>query len=173
MHRKIIILGLLVLVALADTELTMDCYECNGILCIVLNGGPFVNASFPSNTGTSCLLAGDFPYTYNFTCKSKCQDCSIVISTFNQFPTGYCSESQVGDQFFTYLNLCYSEQTGDPNASYDWCNCGRSSGLSGGQIAGIVVGVVCSVTVIGLVYWYCFKKKTFSVVTSKKSPTNS
>jgi hypothetical protein len=62
MLKNFIILSLFLFVATADTFLTVDCYECNGTLCILLNGGPFKNESYINPLAPTCLEAGDFPY---------------------------------------------------------------------------------------------------------------
>lgn len=36
--------------------------------------------------------------------------------------------------------------------------CGPSTGMSGGGIAGLIIGILVAVAVIGGVTWYCLKK---------------
>jgi hypothetical protein len=74
-----------------------------------------------------------------------------------------CADSLEGQETIVRYNLLYSAYLGNPdyNSTYDWCNC-SGGGLSGGTIAGIVIGSVAGAALIGvLVYWFCCRKRQF------------
>ena len=141
---KVVLLITLFAFAAADSQIIVDCYQCNpNYVCETFSGGGFNGKPYSTNYA-SCGAIGPFPITMDFTCGSDCSDgCLITVTLPGVIPVSTCSNSIDGQVLVTQLDLVYSLQQGY-NAQYDWCSCGLSTAL-------IIVIVVAALIVIGLI----------------------
>ena len=144
MNFKAFVLLTLFYLAAADSQVIVDCYQCNpNYVCETFSGGGFNGQPYSTNYA-SCAAIGPFPITMDFTCGSDCSDgCLISLTVAGMFPVSTCSNSIDGQTLIASLDLAYSVQQGY-NAQYDWCSCGLSTAV-------IIVIVVAALIVIGLI----------------------
>jgi hypothetical protein len=158
--RTILLSLLLTFGVFCGDTIYIDCVQCGSVACLTFGGGPLVGDQMQTNE-SSCADVGTFPIITQFACSTSACDsgCQILISGTTQLPAAVCSDSLEGENIINSYNQLYSTQIGANanSAQYDWCNCG--GGLSGGAIAGIIVGSIAGVILIGGVAYCLWKRK--------------